>query len=128
MEANLEKMEAMDLKGNLEEREYRLEHHEVNKVDAVRKLVKGRKKWHKCWKQVAGQHGEPKDLARGICGSRRKLAATCRKVSRHAAVAQCKGKVIRKLWTTAGIYHWQKDVPPCRGGTAQGKLLQKIFN
>jgi hypothetical protein len=61
---------------------------EVPKEDAVVKPVKGRKKRHRGKKQAAERYEEPKELARGICGSRRKLVAACRKVSRRAAVAR----------------------------------------
>jgi hypothetical protein len=44
-------------------------HQEVPKEDAIVKLVKGQKKRHRGWKLAAGQHGEPKELTRGICGS-----------------------------------------------------------
>jgi hypothetical protein len=54
MEANLENMQAMDLKGNLEEMECKLEHQEVPKEDAVGKPVKGRKKRHRSQKEAAG--------------------------------------------------------------------------
>jgi hypothetical protein len=60
---------------------------EVPKEDALVKHVKGRKNRHRGWKIAAGRRGEPKELTRGICGSRRKLAATCRKVSRRARMA-----------------------------------------
>jgi hypothetical protein len=47
-------MEAADLKGNAEDMECNLEHREVPKEDVVEKLVKGRKKRHRGWKQDAG--------------------------------------------------------------------------
>jgi hypothetical protein len=42
-----------------------------------------------------GRRREPKELTRGDCGSRRNLAAACRKVSRRAAMAQRRRKVFR---------------------------------
>jgi hypothetical protein len=83
-----EKMEATDLKASPEEMKSESEHLEVPKDDAVVKPVKGQKKRHRDWHQAAGRHGEPKELTRGDCGSQRKLAATCRKVSCHAVLAQ----------------------------------------
>jgi hypothetical protein len=56
--------------------------------DAVLKPVKGRKKRHRGQKQAAERCEEPNELTRGIFGSRRKLAAACRKVSRRATVAR----------------------------------------
>jgi hypothetical protein len=80
---NRGKIETMALKANPEEMESESEHREVPKEDAIVKPVKGRKKRHK-------------ELTRGDCGSRRKLAAACRKVSRHAEVARRKRNVFRK--------------------------------
>jgi hypothetical protein len=53
MNANQEKMEVMDLKGNLAEMECESEHQETLKEDAVVEPVKGRKKWHRCRKLAA---------------------------------------------------------------------------
>jgi hypothetical protein len=64
------------------------ERREVPVEDAVVKPVKGRKKWHRGKKQAAERCEDPKELIRGICGARRKLAAACRKVSRCAKVAR----------------------------------------
>jgi hypothetical protein len=50
---------------------------------------------------AAERHGEPKELTRGNCGSRRKLAAACRKVSRRARVAWRKRNIDRDKWTRA---------------------------
>jgi hypothetical protein len=85
------------------------EHQEVPKEDAIVKPVKGRKKWHRGQKVAAGQRGEPKEPTRGDCGSLRKLAAACRKVSCRAAVAWCKGNVFRKI-RTQGNYGPQSKV------------------
>jgi hypothetical protein len=59
---------------------------EVPNADAVVKPEKGRKRWHKGKEQAAEQRGELKKQTRD-CGSRTKLAAACRKVSRCATVA-----------------------------------------
>jgi hypothetical protein len=64
---------------------------EVPVEDAVVKPVNGRKKRHKGKKQCE----EPEELTRGICGSRRKLAAACRKVSRRATVARPRRDVFK---------------------------------
>jgi hypothetical protein len=45
-------------------------HQEVPKEDALVKPVKERK-WHRARKLVAGRPGEPKELTRGYCGSRK---------------------------------------------------------
>jgi hypothetical protein len=80
-------------------RESEAEHREVPKKDAVVKPVRGRKRRHRVRKQAAERRGEPKELTRGYCGSRKKFAATCRKVSRHATVAWRKKNIFRKSWT-----------------------------
>jgi hypothetical protein len=63
------------------------EHQDVPSEDVVMKPVKGLKKRRRGRKCTAGRRGEPKELNRGNCGSLKKLAAACRKVSRHATVA-----------------------------------------
>jgi hypothetical protein len=96
---NKEKIAATDLKGNPEEMECELEHQEAPKEDAVVKPVEGQNRRHRGRKQIARRRGEPKELNRGICGSRKKLAAACRKVSRRATVAWRKRNILRKSWT-----------------------------
>lgn len=49
--------------------------------------------------QAAARRGKPKELSRGDCGSRRKLAAACSKMSRRAAVAWRKRNVSRNICT-----------------------------
>jgi hypothetical protein len=77
------------------------EHREVPNEDAVVKPVRGRKKRHRGRKQAEGRRGEPEELTRGDCGFRKKLAAACRKVSRHATVAWRKRNIFRISWTQA---------------------------
>jgi hypothetical protein len=72
---------------------------EVPVEDAVVIPVKGRKKRHRGMKKAAERREEPKELTRGLCGSRMKLAAACRKVSRRATVAWCKRIILRKSST-----------------------------
>jgi DNA polymerase III gamma/tau subunit len=64
------------------------QHRKVPVEDAVLKQVNGRKKRQRSKKQAAGRREEPKKLTRGDCGSRMKLAAACRKVSRHTTVTR----------------------------------------
>jgi hypothetical protein len=72
------------------------EHQMAPKEDAIVKPVKGRKKRHRGRKLAAGRHGEPKELTRSDCGSGRKLAAACRKVSSCATVAWQKRNLFKK--------------------------------
>jgi hypothetical protein len=69
------------------------EHRDVPGEDVAVMPVKGLKKQRRGRKSTAGRRGEPKELNRGNCTSRRKLAAACRKVSRHAAVVWRKRKL-----------------------------------
>jgi hypothetical protein len=55
-------------------------------------LKKRQREWH----LAAGRCGKPKEVTRGDCGSRRKLATPCRKLSRRARVAWRKRGVIRR--------------------------------
>jgi hypothetical protein len=63
------------------------QHQVVPKEKAVVKPVKGRKKRLRGRKTAAGRCGEAKELTPSDCGSGKKLAAACRKVSSCAAVA-----------------------------------------
>jgi hypothetical protein len=76
-----------------------MEHREVPTEEAAVKSSGTMKKWHRGRHPAAGRHGEPKELTRGDCGSRGKLAAAYRKLSRHAAVAWRKRNVLRNIRT-----------------------------
>jgi hypothetical protein len=52
------------------------------------------KKRHRDRNLAAGHYGKPKELTQRDCGSRRKLAATCRKMSHHVRVAWHKRNII----------------------------------
>jgi hypothetical protein len=75
------------------------EHQEVPIEDVAVMPVKGLKKRRRVGKSTAGRCGEPKKLNRGNCGSRKKLAAACRKVSRRARMAWQKRKLFRESET-----------------------------
>jgi hypothetical protein len=72
------------------------EHQDVSSEDVAVMPVKGLKKQSRGRKSTAGRRGEPKKLNRGNCGSRKKLAAARRKVSRHATVAWRKKETLQK--------------------------------
>jgi hypothetical protein len=63
------------------------EHQDVPSEDIGVMPVKELKKQRRGRKSNAGRCREPKELNRGNCGSRKKLAAACREVSRRATVA-----------------------------------------
>jgi hypothetical protein len=75
------------------------EHQDIPIEEVAVMPVEGLKKRRRGRKSTAGRRGEPKKLTRGNCGSRKKLAAACRKVSRHATVAWLKRKVFRRSGT-----------------------------
>jgi hypothetical protein len=75
------------------------EHQEIPKEKAVVKPIKGRKKRHRDRKPAAGRRGEPDELTRGDCGSGKKLAAACKKITHRATVAWRKRNVLRKTVT-----------------------------
>jgi hypothetical protein len=95
MEAHLEEKQltSVDMKPEA------VQQREVPNVDAVVKPVKGRKKRQRGKKQAAERRKEPKELTRGICRSRMKLAAACRKVYRRATVAWRKRIIFGKSST-----------------------------
>jgi hypothetical protein len=75
------------------------EHQDVPSEDVAVMPVKGLKKRRRGRKSTAGRRGEPKELNRGNCRSRKKLAAACRKVSRHAGMVWRKRKLFRRTGT-----------------------------
>jgi hypothetical protein len=75
------------------------EHQEIPKENSIVKPVKGRKKRHRDRKPAAGRRGEPNELTRGDCGSGKKLAAACKKITGRETVAWCKRNVLRKIVT-----------------------------
>jgi hypothetical protein len=86
---------------NLEDMESEVEYWEVPMEDVAVKSSGTIKKWRRGQHLVAGRCGEPKEVTRGTCGSRKKLAATCRKVSHCARVAWHKKNVVRNKWIRA---------------------------
>jgi hypothetical protein len=98
---------------------------EVPKEDAVVKPVNGRKRRHRGKKQAAGRHEEPKKLTRGDCGSRMKLAAACRKASRHATVARRRKDTFKNKWTQNGC---QRRLAAARRGTShRAEVVRKMI-
>jgi hypothetical protein len=73
------------------------EHQEGPKEGAVVEPIKGRKKQHR------GRRGEPKQLTREICGSRKDLADAGRKMTRRAGVARREGNFVREYSTRDNV-------------------------
>jgi hypothetical protein len=97
---------------------------EVPNEDAVEKLVNGRKRRHRGKKQAAERCEEPEELTRGICGSQRKLAATCRKVSRRATVARRRRDTFKNERTQDGC---QGRLEAARRGTShRAEMIRKM--
>jgi hypothetical protein len=99
------------------------EHQEIPKEDAVVKPVKGRKKRCRGRKLTAGQCGEPKELTRSNCGSRKKLGLQVDDPPCNSGMMQEKHLQKNwdptKLWTTEETdCHRNKNDPPCKGGMA----------
>jgi hypothetical protein len=92
----LGKPEAKDLKVNPEEIGSDSEHREVPEEVVAVKSSGTMKKRHRDRHLAGGHCGKPKELTRGDRGSRRKLAAACRKVSRRAAVAWHSRNMVRE--------------------------------
>jgi hypothetical protein len=88
---------------------------EVPNEDSVVKPVKRRKRRHRGKTKAARRREEPKKVTRGICGSRRKLAAACSKVSRRATVARCRRDDFKKERTQNGC---QRRLAAARRGTS----------
>jgi hypothetical protein len=73
--------------------ESEVEHREVRTEEAAVKMR------HRGRHLAAGRLGEPKELARADCGSERKLAAACRKVSRRVRAAWRERNIVRNKFT-----------------------------
>jgi hypothetical protein len=118
-------MEAMDLKANPEEdMESEVEHWEIPMVEATVKSSGKMKKRQRGHHRASGRHREPKELTQGDCGSQKKLAATCRKVSRHAAMAQHKGNIFRKIQIQGNCGPRKELAAPSRRMTHSTKVAQ----
>jgi hypothetical protein len=74
------------------------ERREVSKEHATMESGKAPSKRQREQHLAAVRRGKPKELTRGDCGSRRKLAAACRKVSRRARVVWRKRNIITNNW------------------------------
>jgi hypothetical protein len=108
------------------------EHKVAPKEEAVVKPVKGRKKRLRGRKPAAGRRGGLKELTRSDCGSGKKLAASCRKMSSCAAVAWRKRNLLgtfgtqencgpHKKLTTAG----RRKGPECKNSIRDRGLKQQ---
>jgi hypothetical protein len=75
------------------------EHQVAPKEHATVETGKLLKKRHRGRKPTAERRGEPKELTHRDCGSRKKLAAACRKVSSCATVTWQKRNLFRKIGT-----------------------------
>jgi hypothetical protein len=142
-ETNQETTATTDLNGNTEEMECEeptsvemkpeVAHEEVPREDAAVMPVRGLRKQRRGRKQAAGRREEPKKLNRGICGSRKRLTAACRKVTRRATVAWRKINVFRKI-LTHGYCGLRKEVTAagiritrCSGHRRKGRNKEVIM-
>jgi hypothetical protein len=106
------------------------EHQVVPKEEAIVKPVKGWKKRRRGRKPAVGRRGEPKELTQSDCGSRKKLATTCRKVFSSATVAWHKKNLFKKIGTQGNCVlrgvccHRNMDDTLCRSGVAQERHRQ----
>jgi hypothetical protein len=106
---------------------------EVPREDAAVMPIGGLRKQRRGRKQAAGRREKPKKVNRGICGSREKLAAACRKVSRHATVAWRKRNILRKSWTQRNCGLWKevtaagRRITRCAGHGHKGRKKEIIM-
>jgi hypothetical protein len=84
MMACLGQTKATDLDVSSEEMGSVVEILKAPKEDNAMKLVRGLKKWHRGCHLAARCYREPKEWTQKNCGSRGKLAATCRRMTCHA--------------------------------------------
>jgi hypothetical protein len=100
---------------------------EVPREDAAVMPVGGLRKQCRGQKQATGRREQPKKLHRGICGSREKLAAACRKMSHCATVAWRTRNILRQI-LTHGSCRLRKEVTAagmkitrCAGHSSKGQ-------
>jgi hypothetical protein len=72
---------------------------EIPKEEAAGMPVGGLRKRCRVWNLATKHHQKLKERTQGYCGSRRKLAATCRKVSCCAKVAWQKRNFFKNIQT-----------------------------
>jgi hypothetical protein len=87
------------LEAKPEEMEFGAEHWEVPKEHAAVKPVGGLRKQHSGWNLAIEHRQKLKEGTRGNGRSRKKLAASCRRMTHHAGVAQHKGHIVRNNQT-----------------------------
>jgi hypothetical protein len=97
--APLGKMEATDFKANPEEIESVMEQQEIPKEEAAVMPVREPRKRRRVRNLSAERRQKMKERTRGKSGPRKKSAAACRKVSRHAKVTWQKRKLVRRIGT-----------------------------
>jgi hypothetical protein len=78
------------------------EHQEIPKEDAAVMSVGGLKKRRRDRNLAAGRRQNPKRRIQANCESKKRLAAACKKITRHATVAWRKRNVFRRI-VTQGI-------------------------
>jgi hypothetical protein len=98
---------------NPEDTESEVEHRKVPTEEAAVKSSVTMQKWHRNRHQAAGRRGG-QELTREDGGARRKLAAACRKVSRHAVVVRRKRNVFRKIRTQGNCGPRMELAAACR--------------
>jgi hypothetical protein len=84
----------VDMESEAEHWEVLKEKVAVKSSGTIKKRLRGRH-------LAVGLRGEPRELCRGDSGSRRKLAASCKKVSHRVRVAWRKRNIVRDKWTRA---------------------------
>jgi hypothetical protein len=88
---------------NPEETQSEAVHREVPKEGAAAKSSGALRKRHGSRKPATGSRRKPKERPRGNCGSRKKLSAAGRKMTRRAGVARRKEHVVRKNQTRNNV-------------------------
>jgi hypothetical protein len=79
--------------------ESEVKHWEVSKEEAAVKSTGTIKKRHRGRKLAAGRRGEPKELIRSDCGSGKKSASFCMKMTRRATVARANRNLFKQMGT-----------------------------
>jgi hypothetical protein len=104
------------------------EHQDIPKGEATVMPVRELRKWCRVCNLAAECRQKRKERTRGNRGYKRKLAAACRKVSRHAKLAWQKRKFFRKIRIQENCEPWKELAVACREMTHHAKVARHKGN
>jgi hypothetical protein len=104
------------------------EHQEIPKGEASVMPVRELRKWHRVRSLAAERRQKRKERTQENRGSRRKSAASCRKVTRHAKVAWYKRNLVRKIQIQENYEPWKRWIVTGRKTTSRATVAWRSEN